>query len=157
SFRSASPCKTRRPSRWSSTWSSGSSPSGSTARKTSTKSRECNPRRLERALTSGSSDMVRRRSAFTLIELLVVIAIIGVLSGLVLPGVQRIREAGNRAQCQNNLKQIGLALHHYHDTNKRFPFGKGPTYTGTVPGAPDYARWSAHSQFLPYLEQDNLF
>jgi prepilin-type N-terminal cleavage/methylation domain-containing protein len=99
----------------------------------------------------------RRRSGFTLIELLVVIAIIAVLIGLLLPAVQSAREAGRRTQCINNLKQIGLAAHHYHSTFGVFPFGKGPSYAAVLPGTPIYARWSAHSQLLMFIEQGNLF
>jgi prepilin-type N-terminal cleavage/methylation domain-containing protein len=97
--------------------------------------------------------MTRSRSAFTLIELLVVIAIIAILIGLLLPAVQKVREVAARAQCQNNLKQMGLAASMFHDVNKHFPYGKSPPYAG----APIYARWSAHSQLLPYIEQGNLY
>ena len=96
--------------------------------------------------------MSSKRLGFTLVELLVVIAIIGVLVALLLLAVQAAREAARRTQCVNNLKQIGLALHNYHDVHLVWPFGKGASYAG----APVYARWSAQALFLPFLEQANL-
>jgi prepilin-type N-terminal cleavage/methylation domain-containing protein len=101
--------------------------------------------------------MRSERRAFTLIELLVVIAIIAVLIALLLPAVQAAREAARRTQCVNNLKQLGLAAQNYHDVFLCLPFGKGADYMAIDPNAPVYARWSAHSQFLPYLEQKPLF
>ena len=101
--------------------------------------------------------MRARRPGFTLIELLVVIAIIGVLIALLLPAVQAAREAGRRAQCINNLKQIGIAIHNYHGAFQALPFGKGPSYGTVLPGTPVYARWSANSQLLMFIEQGNLF
>src|SRR5438067_99226 len=91
------------------------------------------------------------RKAFTLIELLVVIAIIAVLVGLLLPAVQKVREAASRVRCQNNLKQLGLAMLNYESANGALP------PSGYFPRGGPNNTWSAPARLLPYIEQENLF
>jgi prepilin-type N-terminal cleavage/methylation domain-containing protein/prepilin-type processing-associated H-X9-DG protein len=99
------------------------------------------------------------RRGFTLLELLVAIAVIGILVALLVPAVQAARESARRLKCRSNLKQIGIALHAYHDSHRVLPFGCGPDDDGPVSsiGSLGARRYSAQSQLLPYLEQANVY
>ena len=101
--------------------------------------------------------MRRDRRGFTLIELLVVIAIIGILIGLLLPAVQKVREAASRARCQNNLHQIGLAVHMYHNSNERFPKGTRNDKPVQLARGLPAPRITYMIELYPYLEQENTY
>ncbi|QDS90670.1 Type II secretion system protein G precursor [Rosistilla ulvae] len=111
---------------------------------------------MNRLRKSKSPDL--RRRGFTLVELLVVIAIIGILVGLLLPAVQAAREAARRMQCSNNMRQIGLAMHNYHDTHRRFPYAwrTFDSTPGTVPAGQTHCRDTWFHRLLPYIEQDAM-
>lgn len=98
---------------------------------------------------------MRKRKGFTLVELIVVLAVIGVLLALLLPAIQQAREAARRAVCRNNLKQIGLAIHNYHDIHNCIPLASIHTQSTPMPGVSGYWGWEV--ALLPYLEQQPLY
>jgi prepilin-type N-terminal cleavage/methylation domain-containing protein len=109
-------------------------------------------------IVSGGAFMNRcpnRRTGFTLIELLVVIAIIAILIGLLLPAVQKVREAAARSQCQDHLKQWAIGIHAYHDANKTFPRNGANNTTCCYNGSANYWSWMVRT--LPFVEQQSIF
>jgi prepilin-type N-terminal cleavage/methylation domain-containing protein len=119
------------------------------------------PTCIPRAQSGHRSGRVAPRPGFTLIELLVVVAIVAILIGLLLPAVHKVREAAARVECGNNLKQIGIALHHYHDAHGRFPPAGCAPYGGggpARPGDPVFGGWgNPFFLILPFIEAGNLY
>src|ERR1044071_6861704 len=99
----------------------------------------------------------KHKSGFTLVELLVVIAIIGVLVALLLPAVQAAREAARRMSCSSNLRQLGLAMHNYHDTHKTLPYTTAAWGPDGKVNSPGNRGWSWNSFILPYIEQQAVY
>jgi prepilin-type N-terminal cleavage/methylation domain-containing protein len=115
-----------------------------------------NPLKALSVMRHSPAWQLKPRRAFSLIELLVVIGIVAVLIGLLLPAVQKVREAANRTECGNNLKQLGLGLHQYHDAYRRLPSAGGWSTNDSTLVA-DRTQWSWIYRIAPYIEQDTLY